>query len=166
MSANLVPYQASPRTASVIAQFEKSVQAVSRKAEKAIEKHESVVEGTISELSAGTAAFATGVYQGKSGGHNFFGIPAELYAYAALKGLGMWFDGWVGNVFRSAGTGVGTALTARWGHSVGKDWKEKAEKEAGTKPPTTNTSAGNEHEAGRVGMRLSDAELRNMYDSM
>lgn len=97
------------------------------RARKALEKADVVVDRVVKTTVTGGAAFACGVAQGKYGGIEVMGVPADLGAGVALHALGFaGIGGKATEYMHAAGDGALACYLATLGRGVGQDWRAKS----------------------------------------
>ena len=109
----------------------KRLQAASKKADR-------VVETMVHTAEVGAAAFVAGVVQGRTGGVEVLGVPADLGAAALLHVLAFaGVGGKMADHLHGFGDGFLAAFLATTGRGVGQTMAEKETKKAASKGLTS-----------------------------
>lgn len=127
-------------------------QSLARRARGALEKADAVVDRVVKTTVTGGTAFGFGVAQGRWGGIEVLGVPADLgfgvlAHVAGFAGIG----GKATDYMHAAGDGALACYLATLGRGVGRDWSVKA---TGSAPQLPAAAAS--------GHTVSDAELARM----
>ena len=118
---------------------------------KTDEQVNTVVHATV---TAGTA-FAFGVVQGRYGGVEVAGVPADLGAGIVLHAMGfMGIGGKASEYMHAAGNGALACYLAALGRGVGGEWRNRTLASGGASAPGLPAAA--------AGQTISDAELARM----
>jgi hypothetical protein len=124
---------------------------------------EKVAERAVHTVEVGTSAFAFGLLQGKTGGLEFVGVPAELIAGAGLHIAGfLGLGGKMSSHLHGFGDGALASYLTTMGRGVGLQWAAKA---ATTPTPGKDKGTGilenrdSLRSIGRGAASLHDAEI-------
>lgn len=132
----------------------KAESAIAR-ARSALSKADEAVDTVVHAAVTGGTAFAFGVVQGRYGGVEVVGVPADLGAAVVLHALG--FAGVAGKqttYLHAAGNGALASYLATLGRGVGVEWKAKVLAGGG--------AAALPGPAAASGSTISDAELARL----
>lgn len=103
------------------------LQSLKNRIEKIKSHTEKVTEKIVRTAEVGGTAFAVGVMNGKTGGVELLGVPAELAAGLALNVLGyMGAAGKMSDHLGNIGDGALAAFATMEGAKIGVKWQEKA----------------------------------------
>lgn len=134
--------------------IEAEVNRVKALAKRVRSEHEDMVETVVCSALTVVFGVATGIYQGRYGSKEYFGVKAEILAGAVLVAWGLWSDDDLGEYAVAAGTGILTVAAASWGAEKGIEWR-KAALPGGGASPALPAAAG-------ASMRLTDDQLDQM----
>ncbi len=102
-------------------------QAIQKRIANIREKAEATTERLVATAETAGAAFAVGVMQGRTGGVEVFGVPAELGLGIALTGFGLLGGaGKHSSHLTNIGAGCLAAYTTTLGRGVGATWKQRS----------------------------------------
>lgn len=141
-----------------IAQYHSKAVSLASRARSALQKADEAVDKVVTAAVTGAAAFGFGVAQGRTGGVEVLGIPADLGAGVALHALG--FAGVAGrqsDYLHAAGNGALACYLTTLGRGVGVEWKRKAD--GGASLPAGSSGS---LPAAASGSTMSDDELARM----
>ena len=101
----------------------KKVKSLQSRAKNAVGKMEDVVEEMTRTAEAGSAAFLTGVAQGKWGSTEVMGVPAELLVGAGTKAIAFAVGGNMAPHLHAFGQGALDGYLSGLGRGIGLEWK-------------------------------------------
>lgn len=131
---------------------ERKVLALASRARTALARADVAIDKTVTAVVTGGTAFACGVVQGRYGGLELAGVPADLGAGLVLHGLGFAGVGGKQNEWlHAAGNGALACYLSTIGNGVGKEWRAKVLAGGGAGTP-----------AAASGSTISDQELARL----
>lgn len=116
-------------SAGQLAKFKSKAEGLMKRAHGVKAKTEGIVNTVVHSAEVGVAAFAMGAINGRYGGLEVAGVPADLAGALALHAIGFTgAAGKAGHHVHALGDGLLASYATTLGKGVGTSWREKSGK--------------------------------------